>query len=404
MDIRLTPTADKTLEAIESGEYPVISNEGGARSGKTYGVVMILIILACQIKLRISIVSHSLPHIKRGAFRDFQEIMLKWGLWNDKNFSYTEFVYYFPNGSYIELFGLEEEGKARGPSREILFINEANLISKKLYDQLAMRTTKQILIDLNPAEFDSWCYAIADWAGGFDSEGEWIPPNFKIHSTYQDNKHWDGQQFVSNLTDFQRRQVLAYRDGDPYMWEVFGLGLRGKSTETIYTHWKMCSALPMKGEIFYGQDFGFVVPSALVRCEYYEGAIYVEELIYEPKLTTNDLIGRYSQIGMTFTGEIFCDAAEPKTIEEMARARYNVKPADKDVWGGIQKVKGMPLYITENSVNLLKEIKNYKWKVDKDGVVKPDEEPVKINDHAMDAMRYAIFTKLSGPQYDWVAF
>ncbi len=405
--IRFTPTAAKTYEAIQSKEYPVIVNEGGARSGKSYGIIMILIILANLIpRLRISIVSHSLPHIKRGAFRDFQEIMIKWGLWKDNEFSFTEFVYHFPNGSYIELFGLEEEGKARGPSRDILFINEANLIKKPLYDQLAMRTTQQILLDLNPADFDSWCYQVADFSGALDKEtGEWIPANLKIHSTYQDNKYWDDalRAWVSNLSDFQRRQIEAYRDADPYMWEVFGLGLRGKSTETIYTHWKICKELPLRGEVFCGQDFGFVVPSALVRVEHFEGAIYVDELLYETKLTTNDIIGRYQQLGISKTIEIFCDAAEPKTIEEISRAGYNAKPADKDVWAGIQKVKSMPLYITENSLNLLKEIKNYKWKTDKDGNVKPEEEPVKLNDHAMDAMRYAIFTKLSVPSYGWGA-
>lgn len=385
IDVKLTKTAYNTAKALEEG-WPIIVNEGGARSGKSYGTIQILIHLATnRPKTRISIVSHSLPHIKRGAYRDFAEIMDDWGLWDDNQFSFTEFVYTFKNGSYIELFGLEDPGKARGPGRDILFINEANLLSKLIFDQLAMRTTGQIILDLNPADFDSWCYDVAD-----------NPKNKKIHSTYKDN--------LDNLSPTQVQYIEAYQDGDPYMWEVFGLGMRGKSTETIYTHWKICSALPMKGEVFYGQDFGYVVPSALVRCELYEGAIYVEELIYQPKLTTNDLIGLYSQLGMSFTGEIFCDAAEPKTIEEMARARYNVKPADKDVWGGIQKVKGMPLYITENSVNLLKEIKNYKWKVDKDGIVKPEEEPVKINDHAMDAMRYAIFTKLSGPQYTWTAF
>lgn len=382
--VKFTITAKRTLTALNEG-YPVIVNEGGARSGKSYGTIQCLIYLAQQKKLRISIVSHSLPHIKRGAYRDFRDIMEKWGLWNDDNFSYTEFVYTFPNGSYIELFGLEDEGKARGPGRDLLFINEANLIKKPLFDQLAIRTTGQIILDLNPADFDCWCYAVAD-----------DPKNKKIHSTYLDN--------LENLTSSQVAYIEAYKDGDPYMWEVFGLGMRGKSTETIYTHWKLCPALPMKGEVFYGQDFGFVVPSALVRCEYYEGAIYVEELIYDAKLTTSDLIGRYSEIGMTNTGEIFCDAAEPKTIEELARYGYNVKPADKDVWAGIQKVKTMPLYITENSLNLLKEIKNYKWKLDKDGNVKPEEEPVKLNDHAMDAMRYAVFTKLSGPQFTWVAF
>lgn len=138
VNVSLTKTATKTLAALEQG-WPIIVNEGGARSGKSYGTIQILITIALQRpKTRISIVSHSLPHIKRGAYRDFTEIMSDWKLWDDNQFSYTEFVYTFKNGSYIELFGLEDPGKARGPGRDILFINEANLLSKLIFDQLAM--------------------------------------------------------------------------------------------------------------------------------------------------------------------------------------------------------------------------------------------------------------------------
>lgn len=392
VDIRLTLTAKRTYTAMQEG-WPVIVNEGGARSGKSYGTIQLLVMEAMKRRVRISIVSHSLPHIKRGAYRDFRDIMDKLGIWNDEYFSYTEFIYTFPNGSYIELFGLEDEGKARGPSRDILFINEANLISKLLYDQLAIRTLEMILLDLNPADIDCWCYSVADDAA-----------NKKIHSTYLDNKYWDGNGWVSNLTDFQRKSIEAYKDADPYMWEVFGLGMRGKSTVTIYTHWKLCQELPLRGEICYGQDFGFAVPAALVRVEIFDGAVYVEEVIYRDKLTNPDIITLYQQSGVSNTAEIFCDAAEPKTIEELCRYGYNAKPADKDVWAGIQKIKSMPLYITEKSVNLLAEIKNYKWKTDRDGNVLPQEEPVKMNDHALDALRYAVFTKLSQPSMSWVAF
>lgn len=385
IDIPATITAQRTMEAINAG-FPIIVNEGGARSGKSYGIIQNLIYLATTKKTRISIVSHSLPHIKRGAYRDFRQIMEDWRLWDDNQFSYSEYVYTFKNGSYIELFGLEDEGKARGPGRDILFINEANLIKKTLFDQLAMRTTGQILIDLNPADFDSWCYTIAD-----------DPANKCIHSTYKDN--------IQNLTPTQVSYIEAYKDaGDPYMWEVYGLGLRGKSTQAVYTNWKLVKELPLKGEVFYGQDFGYKVPSALVQVELYENAIYANELIYQTGLTTQDLIETYRAIGMTKTGEIYCDSAEPKTIEEMFRAGYNVRESDKDVWAGIQKVKSMPLYITENSINLLNELKNYKWKTDKDGTIKPTEEPVKLNDHALDALRYAVFTKLSGLQFSWVGF
>lgn len=393
-DIPFTPTARKTWEAIQQG-YPVIVNEGSARSGKTYGEVQIGVMLARDYKKSVSIVSHSLPHIKRGAYRDFRDIMDRMKIWDENRFSYTDFVYEFKGGGYVELFGLEDESRARGPKRDYLIENEGNLIKKMVHEQLAMRTGEQIMIDLNPADLECWCYDVAD-----------NPENKKIHSTYLDNKVWINGGWVNNLSDVQIRRIEAYRDADPYMWNVYGLGLRGHATDIIYTHWKLCDDLPLKGEIFMGQDFGYNVPSALVLIELYEGAIYVKELLYESRLTTGDLIDRYRQEGVSKTIEIFCDNAEPKTIEELQRAGYNAKPADKDVTEGIRKVKSMPLYICENSSNIVKEIKGYKWRTDSNGKVirdKDRDEPVKLNDHALDALRYGVFTKLSVPSYSWTA-
>lgn len=376
----------RTAAAYRQG-FPIICNEGGSRSGKSYSIIQLLVSIANNNpKTRISIVSHSLPHIKRGAFRDLKEILETWGRWFDDWMMWTDFVYTFPNGSYIELFGLEDEGKARGPGRDILFINEANLISKLVFDQLAMRTTGQIFLDWNPAEFNSWVYELAD-----------NPKNKKIHSTYLDNLH--------NLSPAQIDYIESYKDSaDDFMWKVYGLGERGASKELIYTKWQICQDLPNKGEVFYGQDFGYSVASALVKIEHYEGAIYAKELLYTTKLTTSDLIEKYKLLNLSRSDEIFCDAAEPKTIEEIHRAGFNAKPAEKDVWAGIQKVKSMPLYITADSVNLKKELQSYKWKTDKDGNITSDEQPVKENDHILDALRYGVFTKLTKPQATWVAF
>lgn len=394
INIPLSITARRTFDALNQG-FPVIVNEGSARSGKTYGEIQIAIPLARDKKKRVSIVSHSLPHIKRGAYRDFREIMENMDIWDENRFSYTDFVYEFKGGGYIELFGLEDESRARGPGRDILIENESNLIKKMVHEQLAIRTTEQIMMDLNPADLECWCYQVAD-----------DPANKKIHSTYLDNRCFINGSWVNNLSPVQIRRIEAYKDADPYMWNVYGLGLRGHATDIIYTHWKLCDELPLKGEVFMGQDFGYNVPSSLVLCEMYEGAIYVKELLHETRLTTGDLIDRYKYIGVSKTIEIFCDNAEPKTIEEITRAGYNAKPADKDVTEGIRKVKSMPLYITENSSNIVSEIKAYKWKTDINGKIVKDkdkDEPVKLNDHAMDAMRYAVFTKLSVPSYSWGA-
>lgn len=253
-------------------------------------------------------------------------------------------------------------------------------MERSIYRQLALRTKETVFIDFNPADEYNWVYDVAD-----------APGNKLIVSTYRNN--------LTNLPQPVIDEIESYQHADENFWRVFGLGLRGTSTETIYTHWKLCDSLPGRGEIVYGQDFGYNVASALVKVEIYEGAIWVEEMLYEQKLTTGDLIERYKDLGIDKYSDIYCDAAEPKTIEELTRAGYNAKPADKDVTEGIRKVKSMPLYITKGSANLIKELKSYKWKKDKNEKVL--DEPVKLHDHAADAMRYAVFTHLTTPANDF---
>jgi phage terminase large subunit len=380
MEVNTTPVFVKNYAAYQEG-FPIICNEGGSRSSKSYSIIQLLTMLATQQRgLRVSIVSHSLPHIKRGAFRDFKDIMTNIGKWSENQWRATDFVYTFANGSYIELFGLEDEGKARGPGRDILFVNEANLISKPLFDQLAMRTTGQIFLDWNPADFNSWVYTVAD-----------DPANKRIHSTYKDNIH--------NLSKAQIDYIEAYKNlPDDFMWKVYGLGQRGAAKELIYTAWKYYDADPPGGDVFYGLDFGFTNPSAMVKITHYEGANYVEELLYQSSLTVPDMISRIKQV-VKDRSPIYADAAEPKTIEEIHKAGINILPSDKDVWAGIVGVKSYPLYVRHGSSNLIRELQGYKWRKDKNDDVM--EEPVKSADHACDAMRYGIFTHLHQPAVAW---
>jgi phage terminase large subunit len=159
--------------------------------------------------------------------------------------------------------------------------------------------------------------------------------------------------------------------------------------------------MPEEGETVYGLDFGFNVPTALVKVTFKENAAYAKEILYETRLTTADLIERLTNLGIDKYDEIYCDAAEPKTIEELSRHGFNTKPANKDVTEGIRTVKGTPLFIQQDSVNLLKELKNYRWKTDRNG--NKLDAPVKFNDHITDALRYAIFSKLTIPSVTWGA-
>ena len=381
-ELRYTPVFEANKQAYLAG-YRHISNQGSSRSSKTYSVMQLFAAIAYKEPgITISVVSPSLPHLKRGAMRDFFMVLGDgpngndgMGVYTEKNHNRTDNVYYFGNGSYIEFFGTENEGKVRGPGRKILFMNEANLIKKTIAHQLTMRTTKTIFYDYNPADLYNWVYD--------------IPQRDKstfIHSTYQNNR--------GNLSDDQVSDIEYLRKADRNLWRVFGLGLKGSSSETIYTHWMLCPHFPEDcEEVYYGVDFGFNNPNVVVRVGIKEGRVYVDELFYESGFTTREL-GHYmtSQLGMTSkTGIVFCDSGRPDSIADLQICGINAQPAKKDVYDGILSVKSRPLYITQRSANIIKEIKSYKWMKD-EKTERVLDEPVKFMDHALDAMRYAIFS------------
>jgi len=376
--ISYTPVFEANKKAYESGQFRVIANQGSTRSSKTYSLCQLIPVIALSEKKEITVCSPSLPHLKRGARKDFLDILKEWGVYNENDFNKTDNIYRFPKtGSYVEFFGADETAKLRGPGRDILYINEANLLPFESYLQLSLRTKDVVFIDFNPADEYSWVYDVSDAQG-----------NKLIHSTYKNN--------LSNLTKSQIDEIESLQNADENLWKVYGLGLRGTSSETIYTHWKQIESFPQCSDICFGLDFGFNHPTALVKVGFLDGACYVDEQLYESKLTNDDLAYLIKTMGITRSTEIFAETARPEAIEEIRRAGLNIKPADKSVIDGINMVKSMPLYITSRSTNILKEIKSYKWKIDKDSRVL--DEPVKFNDDAMDAMRYAIYTRLFKPK------
>jgi phage terminase large subunit len=392
IDWKLTRPTQDLYRGVMTGRHPVIVSEGGARSGKTYGAMQVLSYLAMHPPehlhrgkgyIRISVVSRSLPHIKKGAFRDF-ETLLGQGLMKAGEMRWTDLTFKFSNGSYIEFFGLEDPDKAHGPGRDILFINEANFIGKDLYDQLAIRTTGQILCDLNPSDFNCWVYEEAD-----------NPENLRIHSTYKDN--------LENLSPKQVQMIESLQNKpDKFKWKVYGLGERGASEELIFRHQQVISrdAWPAKEEdVAYGLDFGFTHPAAMVKGVFVNNRVtgvmdvYLKQEVFEAGLSMTDLTNRIMEAG-TGMCEIYCDGAEPKSIQELYDRGLNVHPADKDdVWATIMKMKDCNLFIHEDSADLIRQMRGYKWKTDKDG--KLLEEPVKHEDDAVDACRYLIFTHLN---------
>ena len=352
---------NKIFEILTDSDKRITVMQGGSRSGKTYNILIWFIVKLLQENGKtLTIVRQSLPSIKGTVLRDFVDILGRLGIYSEDNHNKTDQIYSL-NGNIVEFVSADQPQKIRGRARNYLFCNEANELTYEAWMQLIMRTEGKIVIDYNPSDLSSWIY---------DSVIPRDDADFHI-TTFRDNPFLPKELVL---------ELERLKDADPNYWTIYGLGERGLSQDLIYSHWKTTEQMPEDGEVVYGLDFGFNVPSSLIKIVFVEGSAYVQELIYEPKLTTADLVEKMKQIGIDRYDEIYCDAAEPKTIEEMIRNGFNAKPANKDVTEGIRTVKATPLIIHESSVNLLKEVKNYRWKTDRNG--NKLDAPVKFNDHA----------------------
>jgi len=379
--MRTTKVFSENFFAYRAGKRRAL-NEGGTYSSKTWSILYLLSLIAQKSQLLISVVSESLPHLKRGAIRDFFNIL---GESQDGNPRYnkTEHTYDFGNGR-IEFFGADEADKVRGPRRDILFINEANNVPWETARGLDVRTVKFTFADWNPvSEF---------WAHEF-----WIgqPENTYIHSTYLDALDVLPPEVVANIESNRN---------DPNWWNIYGLGRIGKIEGLVYPFFEQVDVLP-GGDTFYGLDFGYSNdPTALVKNVIRGDALYSEELIYEKGLTNDMIAQRMGILGVKPNyDEIFADAAEPKSIDEICAYGYNVKPAPKgpgSVEYGHQRVRQYKQFWTKDSTWGIKEQRNFRYIADKNG--KLTDKTTHNFSHLMDARRYAIMGKFEPIEQDQI--
>lgn len=381
-----TPVYFANYDAYKSGKYRLIANQGSTRSSKTYSIDQVLIDVALEVPNKeISIVSQTLPHLKKGARKDAIEILKNMGIYSDKDFNKTDQVYTFSNGSYIEFFSADDETKVKGPGRDILFINEANHLKYDVYKQLALRTKEVIFVDYNPAGIKSYVYDLL-----------LLPDTKFIKSTYKQNLRFLTKAQIAEIESMNPE--INPITGDWQLWRVYGLGERAAGEAQIYTHWNLVDRLPDNpDETIYGLDFGYNNPSALVQIDFKDTVPYRKQLFYQTKLTNSDIIEKLKIFVPNKRKPIYADAAEPDRIQEIKRAGFNIHPANKDVTKGIDHVKSQPMPITKDSTEMIDEVQFYSWKTDRDGNLL--DEPVKLKDHAMDADRYALYTHSIKPTY-----
>ena len=356
---------------------------GGSSAGKTWAILPILIDKAIKNPgLSISVVSESMPHLKRGAMRDFIKIMKMTNRFISSNWNITNSIYTFTNGSYIEFFSADDDAKLRGARRNILYINEANNITYDSYNQLAMRTDMDIYLDYNPTH-KFW--ADTEVADSDDAE--------VLVLTYHDN-----EALSQTVVDYLESKIeLANKSSYWKNWvDVYVYGKVGKLEGVIFDNWTIIDKIPEEARLLgYGLDFGFTNdPSALVGVYKYNDKIILDEVIYQKGLQNSDIANIIKSHNIK--EDIFADSSEPKSIAEIKRYGVNIKPTEKgkdSVVFGISVLQEYDILVTKRSINLIDELNKYQWMKDKEG--NPTNTPIDAFNHTIDAIRYFAVMKLT---------
>jgi phage terminase large subunit len=347
--------------------------QGGTSAGKTFGILPILIDKATKTSnLEISVVSESIPHLRRGALKDFLKVMRWSNRYIDDSFNKSLLKYQFANGSYIEFFSADDPSKLRGARRDILYINECNNIEFEAYNELSIRTKKEVYLDFNPAnEF-------------------WVHTEIKVENdadfvilTYKDNEALD----ISIINQIEKNRLKASTSSYwANWWRVYGLGEVGMLEGVVFTNWKIINKIPNEAKLIgYGLDFGFTNdPTAIIEIYNYNDQRIVNEICFQTGLVNTEIAKKLQKNVITYA-----DSSEPKSIEEIRRTGQQIKGVTKgkdSVNFGIQIMQSQKYLVTSNSTNLIKELRAYCWDKDKTG--KQLNKPIDNYNHAIDALRY----------------
>lgn len=361
-------TATRKIAAMKGR---IRAAQGGTSASKTISILLYLINRAQSDKVptTTSIVAESVPHLKRGAIRDFQNILKDHNYWKDANWNATDSIYTFETGSRIEFFSSDNGDKLRGARRDRLFINEANNVTLEAFNQLEVRTKEFVFLDWNPTTPDFWFY----------SE---VQPNRDdvelIVLTYKDNEALS-QDIIRSIE--QRKNNKSW-------WRVYGEGQVGEIEGKIYKDWQIIEEIPHEARLERrGLDFGYTNdPTVVVDIYRYNGGYILDEVLHKIGMTNREIANHIALLPKVL---MIADSAEPKSIAELQGYGINVIGSQKgpgSVLQGIQYVQDQRISMTRRSVNLIRSYRNYIWKVDKDGKVL--NEPDHSFSDPMDAVRY----------------
>lgn len=370
------------IEKLQSLKNDIRIIPGGTSAGKTYGITPILINQASVFEnITFSIVSESMPHLKKGVIRDFKNIMQETGRWHRKHWHESDKIYTFDSGSKLEFFSADDPGKVHGPRRQVLYVNECNNLRWETVYQMMIRTENVIWLDYNPTH-EFWVHTEL-----LNAERDDID---YLTLTYKDNEALS-PRIVKEL---ERNRIKAKTSEYWDNWcKVYLDGQLGTLQENIIKDWKEIDNIPPEARLLgYGMDFGYSNdPTTLIGVYIFNGKYLFKEFVYQTGLKIKELTDLMKRLNINKNVPIYCDSADPRMRDEIKAYGYkaiSVKKGRDSVKFGIELLQTITLHITKGSVNLIKEVRRYSWDKDKNGDF--TGQPIKGYDHGIDAIRYFI--------------
>jgi phage terminase large subunit len=371
--------------------------QGGTWAGKTYGIIPCMINTATQSPNKVgTIVAETIPALKGGAIKDFKNIMYATKRWHEDRWNASELHYTFGNKYKLEFKSFDSVGKAQAAGkRDHLFINEAPYIAYDIADALIGRTTEDVFIDFNPtSEFWGHTEILPNKDAEFlllkYSDNEALPKTIyeelmmKLEKAYHNPTLGNIPNNIKN--DYWANWCRVYIDGEI-----------GSLQGVVFEAWQQIDEVPKDVEfVSYGLDWGYTKdPTALIAVYRNNKNIYVDELLYQQKLTNSMIVDKLAFLNVQRHHTIVADSAEPKSIADLQNAGYYVEAAMKgkdSINNSIARLQEFNIYITQRSTNLIKELRNYSWSKTKDGT--QTNTPIDNYNHAIDALRYVALNKL----------
>lgn len=374
---------------INDSRYFVIT--GGRGSGKSYGLTTFLLLLTYEQEQTILFTRYTLVSADVSIIPEFIDKIDEANLTSDFTITKSE-ITNNRTGSKILFKGIKASSGNQTANLKSLagvttwVLDEAEeLTDEDTFDKIDLsirHKTKQnrIILTLNPTTKEHFIYKKF-----FENYGVEAGSNLHkndctyIHTTWEDNKENLHESFIAQANKIKETNPKKYA-------HIMLGGWLDKAEGVIFSNWKIGEFIDT-GYTGFGQDFGFSIdPTTLVKVSIDKDnkRIYAKEYLYKANLTTSQIATenkRYCDKGL-----IIADSAEPRLIAEIKSQGLNIKGIGKPkIADSIALLRDYEIIVSEDSINLIKELNNYVWNDKKSDV------PIDDFNHLIDAMRYIVW-------------